>query len=157
MGRWVLGFILWGVTIAAIAVPFMPAVMDAVKAVVSIIVLFVAFDRGAADAILAGDATLAQTIVVAGVLSALFMAMVLVPLLIYDRLLALLRLDGLFAYLLFGAAVAALAATLAVSGPIIPTADQLPEIAPVAAILAVPIMVGAFVFWLVAVVGRSRG
>ena len=156
MGRWILGYILWGVTIAAISVPFLPMVMDAIKAVVSIIILFVAFDRGAADAILQGDSTLLQTIIIAGVLAAIFMAMLLLPLVIYDRLMALLRLDGLLAYLLFGAVVTVGTAILVVQGATIPTAEQWPDIAPAAAIMAAPILAGAFVFWLVAVAGRSR-
>lgn len=157
MGRWILGYILWGATIAAISVPFLPMVMDAIKAVVSIIVLFVAFDRGAADAVLQGESTVEQTIIIASVLAAAFMAMLLVPLVIYDRLMALLRIDGLFAYLLFAAAVTVGSAILVVQGPTIPTAEQWPEVAPAAAIMAAPILAGAFVFWLVAVSGRSRG
>ena len=157
MGRWVLGYVLWGATIAAVSAPFLPIVMDAVKAVVSIIVLFVAFDRGAADTILQGDSTLLQNAVIAGLMAALFMMVLLVPLVIYDRLVALLRLDGLFAYLLFGAAATVGLVSLAIHGPIVPSADQFAEIAPMAAVMAVPVLAGAFVFWLVAVTGRSRG
>ena len=157
MGRWILGYILWGATIAAIAVPFLPMVMDAMKAVVAILVLFVAFDRGAADAVLQGDSSLAQTAIIAGALAALFMAMLLLPLVLYDRLVALLRLDGLFAYLLFGAGVALVTAVLLVLGPVVPTTEQWAEIAPTAGVVAVPVVAGAFVFWLVAVSGRSRG
>lgn len=156
MGRWVFGFILWGVTIGAIAVPFMPMAIGALKAIVSIMVLFIAFDRGAADAILQGDINLTQTIVMAGVMASAFMVMVLLPLVVYDRLVAMLRLDGLLAYVVFGVAVAVATAVLALHGPSIPTAEQWPEIAPGAAIMAVPIVTGAFVFWLVAVRGRRR-
>lgn len=157
MGRWILGYILWGVTIAAISVPFLPMVMDAIKAVVSILVLFVAFDRGAADAILQGDSTTEQTIILAIVMAAVFMAMMLLPLVIYDRLMALLRMDGLFAYLFFAAAVTVGTAVLVILGPTVPTAEQWPKVAPAAAIMAVPVIAGSFVFWLVAVSGRSRG
>ncbi len=157
MGRWVLGYVLWGATIAAVSAPFLPIVMDAVKAVVSIIVLFVAFDRGAADSILQGDSTLLQNVIIAGLMAALFMMVLLVPLVIFDRLVALLRLDGLFAYLLFGAAATFGLVTLAIHGPIVPSADQFAEVAPMAAVMAVPVLAGAFVFWLVAVTGRSRG
>ncbi len=157
MGRWVLGYVLWGATIAAVSAPFLPIVMDAVKAVVSIIVLFVAFDRGAADSILQGDSTLLQNVIIAGLMAALFMMVLLVPLVIFDRLVALLRLDGLLAYLLFGAAATFGLVTLAIHGPIVPSADQFAEVAPMAAVMAVPVLAGAFVFWLVAVTGRSRG